>query len=103
MVLDHAIGLQHVRADLGAEVDVQLGVFNLARGLALLFHLEFVQLRAQHAHGAFAVLVLRAFVLALATMPGGNVRDAHGGVGGVDVLSALAAGTVGVDAQCLPA
>jgi hypothetical protein len=27
------------------------------------------------------------------------VRDAHGGVGGVDVLAALAAGAVGVDAE----
>ena len=29
----------------------------------------------------------------------GEMRHAHGGVGGVDVLSALAAGAVGVDAQ----
>ena len=35
----------------------------------------------------------------LATMPGGNVGDADGGVGGVDVLAAFAAGSVGIDAQ----
>ena len=35
----------------------------------------------------------------LATRPVGNVSDSHRRIGGVDVLSALAAGAVGVDAN----
>ena len=45
------------------------------------------------------ILVLRALVLATGDQAGGDVGDAHGGVGGVDVLSALAAGAVGIDAD----
>ncbi len=37
----------------------------------------------------------------LATSPGGNVRDAHGGIRGVHVLSTLAARTVSIDADVL--
>ena len=61
--------------------------------------LVFVELGSQHAHGPFPVLVLRTLVLAAGDEAGGNMGDAHGGVGGVDVLSALAAGAVGVDAH----
>ena len=43
--------------------------------------------------------MLRALVLAAGDEAGGNVRDADGGVSGVDVLAALAAGAVGVDAE----
>ena len=99
VVLGHAVGLQDVRADLRAEVDVELGVFELLGFGALLFELVFVEARAQHLHRLLAVLVLRALVLALHHDAGGNVRHAHGGVGGVDVLAALAAGAVGVDAE----
>jgi hypothetical protein len=45
------------------------------------------------------VLVLRAVVLALDDDAGGQVRDAHGGVGLVHVLAAGAGGAEGVDAQ----
>jgi hypothetical protein len=43
--------------------------------------------------------VLRALVLALDDDARRQVRDAHGGVGLVDVLAAGAGGAVGVDAQ----
>jgi hypothetical protein len=43
--------------------------------------------------------VLRAFILAVRDEVRRDVRDAHRGIGGVDVLSALAAGAVGIDAD----
>src|SRR5580765_2408169 len=91
VILDHAVRLEHVRADLRSEFDVELGVFNLLRGRPLLFHFEFVEFRAQHAHGTVTVLVLRALVLATGDQSRGDVSDAHRGIGGVDVLSAFSA------------
>ena len=55
--------------------------------------------RRQHAQGLRLVLVLRAPVLAFDHGAGGKVRDAHGGVGLVDVLPARAGCAEGVDAQ----
>src|SRR5437764_1152685 len=63
VIFDHAIGLQHIGTYLRSEIDVELGVFNLPAGLTLFLQLQFVELRTQHAHGAFPVLVLRALVL----------------------------------------
>ena len=57
------------------------------------------QPRRQHRHRLRAVAVLRAVVLALDDEPGRQVRDAHRGVGLVDVLAARARRAEGVDAQ----
>src|SRR5277367_4416719 len=58
MVLDHAVGLHDVGANLAAEGNVQLGLVELVRmGLALLYF-EIVQPGAQHFHGHFAVFTL---------------------------------------------
>ncbi len=54
---------------------------------------------AQHIHGLGAVAVLRAVGLAGDDDAGGQVGDADGGVGAVDVLAAGTRGTVGVDLQ----
>src|SRR5690606_37293804 len=54
------------------------------------------QARLQNGHGAGAVLVLGAFVLALHHDAGRQVGDALRGVGLVDVLAAGAGGAVGV-------
>ncbi len=45
--------------------------------------------------------MLRTLVLTLDYDSGWDVRDAHGGVGGVDVLAAGAGGAISVDAQIL--
>src|SRR5208282_1511954 len=98
-VLDHAVGLQDVRADLAAEADAALFVVQLG-GLGLaLFDLELVELGAQELHGDFAVLELAALVLALHDDAGGDVGEADGGLDFVDVLAAVAAGAEGVDAN----
>ena len=70
------------------------------RSVALLV-LEQEQLAAQHAHGRLAVLDLGALVLALHHGLGGDVGDAHGGVGLVDVLAAGAGRAVGLHPQVL--
>jgi hypothetical protein len=57
------------------------------------------QPRLQHGHGLGLVAVLAAVVLALGHQAGGQVGDADGAVGLVDVLAAGAAGAEGVDAQ----
>jgi hypothetical protein len=43
VVLDHAIGRQHIAANLAAEVDLQLRGLGLARFLPLLLQLELIQ------------------------------------------------------------
>ena len=78
-------------ADLGQARGALLGL--------LLLELHLVEAGAQHLHAHLAVLNLRALVLGLHHGVGGQVRDAHGGVGGVDALTAGAGRAVGVDAQ----
>ena len=98
-VFHHLVGVQDVGTDLVAEADVRLLVFpRLFFGVAHL-HFALVQLGLQHFHGGSTVLVLGAFVLAGNDDAGGNVRQAHGGIGLVDVLAARAAGTIGIHAQ----
>src|SRR5579871_75315 len=87
-VLYQPVRREYIVADLAAEVDLQLGVLSLAGLLALLLHLVFVEARAQLLHGAVAILVLRPLVLALHHDAGRKVRDAHRGIGHVDVLPA---------------
>ncbi len=91
--------MQHVGADLRAEVDV-LGLALLAGDLRLAFALlAFEQLGAQHRHRGRAIGGLRALVLALHHDPARPMGDAHRGVGLVDVLPAGAGGAVGVHLQ----
>ena len=59
------------------------------------------QPRAQDLQRLRLVLVLRLLVLAGDDEAGRQVRDAHGGVGGVDALPARARRAVDVDAQVL--
>ena len=94
-------GRERVGADLAAERDVAL----LARDLrelvgALLAH-AFGQARGEDLHRACLVLGLRSLVLARHDDAGGQVGDAHRGVGDVHVLAAGARRPVGVDAQVL--
>ena len=98
-IFSHAVRLQDVAAYLGAEADVELGVFELLGDGLLLVELVLVEARAEHLHRALFIFVLRALVLAAGYEAGGEVGDADGRVGGVDVLAALAAGSIGVDAE----
>ena len=65
------------------------------------FGFDFVEAGAEDSHSLFAIFDLRFFVLARDDRVGGDVRDADGGVGGVDGLTAGAGGAEGVDAQVL--
>src|SRR5581483_1746650 len=71
--------------------------------LGLLLLLELVEAGLQDLHRHRLVLVLRALVLAGDDDPGGEMREAHGGVGLVDVLSAGTARPVRIDAEVLVA
>ena len=91
-----------VRANfLGAVTGFDLAAALGADGGLLLFEFHFVETRAQDAHGLGAIFDLRFFVLLRDDQAAGNVRDAHGGVGGVDGLAAGAGRAEGVDAQIL--
>src|SRR5271157_2920705 len=93
VVLDQAIGLHDVRADLAAEGNIQLGFVEAVGFVAALLQLQIVKFRAQHLHGHFAVLVLAAAHLAGDDDAGGKMREANRGLDFIDVLPALAAGT----------
>src|SRR5215469_8711291 len=71
----------------------------LRQRLLLLLHLDLIETRAQNAHGFFAVLDLRLFVLAAHHRVGGNVGNAYRGVGRVHGLAARSGGAEGVDAN----
>ena len=55
--------------------------------------------RLQHRHRLFLVAVLRTFVLALRHQTGRQVRDADGGISGVNPLPAVTAGAENVDPE----
>ena len=57
--------------------------------------------RGQHGKRAILVLVLRAAVLAFGNNAGGQVGDAHGGLGLVDVLAAGTGGAIDVNPDVL--
>src|ERR1700722_4681870 len=71
-VFRHAIGLQDVAADLRTELDVELGVFELAADRFLLVELVLVEARAEKLHRPFLVFVLGTLVLAASYEAGGN-------------------------------
>src|SRR3546814_10058197 len=63
------------------------------------FAFHFVDAGAQHLHRLRLVLVLGSLVLLRHDDAGGQVGDAHGGVGGVDMLAARAGRPVDVDLE----
>jgi hypothetical protein len=93
--LGKVVGADTIRAIAGADQVAPQGRL-LAR---LLLLGAAVELGLQQGQGAGAVLVLRALVLALDDDTRGQVRDAHGGVGLVDVLATGAGGAERIDAQ----
>src|SRR5215468_10831716 len=102
--VDPVIGYPALREVVGADPLAPLSRAHLApaisgdgRRLLLLRALE--EARLEHAHGFRSVLDLRAFVLAGDHEAGGDVGDAHRGVGGVDSLPARARGAIDVDAD----
>src|ERR1700735_2967403 len=96
-VLRKVIGADLFAAVARANHGAALGAYS---GL-LLFELELVEPRAQHAFGFGAVLDLRFFVLAGDYQAGGQVRDAYGRVSGIYRLSAGTRGTKRIDANVL--
>jgi hypothetical protein len=79
VVFDHAVRLHHVRPDLAAEGDFQLGLVELVGVLLAFLHFLVVQLGAQHLHGQRPVLALAPLGLASDHRVGGKMRDADRG------------------------
>ncbi len=99
VVLDEAIRLHDVRADLTAEGNVQFALVELV-GVRLAFlNFFIVQARAEHLHGHLSILALTALRLARHDDVCREVSDADGGLHLVDVLPAFASGTESVHAQ----
>src|SRR5260370_19377963 len=101
---DAVIGDAVLRKIVGADFFGAVAGFDLTaafdgeRRLAFLLFL-FVEARAENAHGFGPILDLRFFILLGNDESAGNVRDAHGGISGVDGLAAGAGGAKSVDAQ----
>ena len=72
------------------------GAFGVLRFAEMLLHSG-----GENFEGFFAVSMLRFFVLALDDLAGGEVCDAHGGVGCVDMLSSCALCAEGFCSQVL--
>jgi len=98
-VLHHLVGHEHIGADLVSPGDVAFIVVMFFLGGSLLFLFHVVKFGLEHLHGDLAVLELRPFDLAGDHDSRRDVRDAHGGLHLVHVLSPVPAGPEGVQLQ----
>src|SRR5206468_3478819 len=92
---DAVVGDAVLREIVGADFFGAVAGFYLPAALGgeshlALFLFLLVEARAKNAHGFGAILDLRFFVLLGNDQAAGNVRDADGGIGGVDGLAARA-------------
>ena len=101
VILHHGVGLEYVGTDLVAPADFLHLSTNAGKLLRVFLLLEHIQLRLQHLHGLILVLELGSLVLALHHDSGRKVGNTDGGGRLVDVLSACAAASVGIDPQIL--
>src|SRR5260370_24052673 len=101
---DAVIGYAILREIVGAYFFGAVAGFDLAtayageRGLPLLL-LLFVEARAENAHSFRAILDLGFFVLLRDDQSAGDMRDADGGIGGVNGLAAGAVREERISAQ----
>src|SRR5262249_53828968 len=98
-ILRQPVRCEHIIPDLAAEIDIELGILGLARLLALPLELALVEARAKLLHGAIAILVLRALILALNDNSRRIMHDPHRRIGHIHVLAARAARAERIDAQ----
>src|SRR3990172_8082864 len=101
MIFDQLVRGQDVGPDLAAPGDGRLFPLELGHLLVLLALHVVVEPGPQDLHGHGLILVLRALVLAGGHDPGGQVGDADGGVGHVDVLPAVPPGPERIDPEVL--
>src|SRR5579871_63272 len=97
-VIGYAVLRKVVRADLFAAIAAaNHGLAFFCQGLLLLFHFDFVETRAQDAHGLFTILDLRLLVLAAYDRVRRQVRDSYCRVGGIHRLATRSRGTKRID------
>jgi len=99
VVLDQAVRLHDIGADLTAKGNVQLALVKFIGVRLALLNFQIVEARAEHLHRHFAILVLAALRLTANDDVGREVGDAYSGFHLVDVLPAFATRTKGVNAQ----
>src|SRR5262249_19025649 len=95
-ILDQLVGLQNIGTDLVTPADLGFCSGRGAGLLLALFQFELIKARLQHGPGDASVFDLRALLLARHHDARGNVGDAHGRIGGVDVLATGAGGAIGI-------
>ena len=97
MIFHHTVRMENVGANLTAPTDFALFTLYLRQLLLALFPLFLVKTRLQDFNGAFTVLDLRSLRLTRHNDSGRDVRNAHGRIRRIDVLTACTTGAVGVD------
>src|SRR3989338_9114995 len=95
----HEIRLERVRPYLTSPFDLFLRAFHGGQPRLFLFPSLLIQPGFQHFHRAFAVLELRALLLAGNDDPAGDVRNADSRFHLVDVLSPLPSGSIRIDLE----
>jgi len=99
VVLDHLVGLEDVGADLVAPGDPSLLIVGLGGGRLPFGDLALVEFGFEHLEGGGPIPMLAPVALALDHDARGQVANADGRVGLVDVLTTRAAGAVRVHMQ----
>src|SRR5438876_6495056 len=99
VILHHLVWMKHVAADLVAPAGAHMLALDLRLLLRMPRQFALDQSRFEHAHRRLAVAVLRALVLARYDDARGNVGDTDSGRVLLDVLAAVPARAVDVDAK----
>src|SRR6185312_7131827 len=94
-ILGKIVGADFFAAVTGAHHGLAL----FGQRILLLLYFHFIKARSQHTHSLFAVFDLRLLVLATHHRVGGNMGDAHSGIGRVHRLTARTRGAERINAQ----
>src|SRR5712691_7327902 len=97
MIVDNIVGMDSYRADLRTKVSLHMLAFESGCLLFALLLLPLIEASLEQLHRDLAVLNLRAFILAGHDNARRDMAHAHRRVGLVDVLSARARRTIGID------
>ena len=99
MILDQAVGLEDIGADLAAPGDPFLVTVQVFIGLRLFLATQFIKTGCQHLHGSLLIAMLGSFILALHDNAGRQMGNPNGRIGLVDMLPTGAAGSVSINPQ----
>ncbi|MMZ62724.1 hypothetical protein D1872_249430 [compost metagenome] len=101
MIFDHAVRVENIGTDLTPPSNIRLFAANRIKLFLLLFQLALVQFGTKHRHRTFPVFDLRAFILTRYNDSCRNMRNPHGRIGRIDMLTTCTTRTVRIDLQIL--